>query len=157
MENGIFSGIYNINSDGRHIGYLKDKSFSQIATGEINGKQYIFRTKGFINQNTEIINCAENIVVGDINYNTWKTSATISINNKITHWKCDNIWNTKWSMFNSDGLFIKFSGSSSKGQIESEVNDELLVLTGLFVINYYWQAMIVVLVAVFIPVLLTLM
>ncbi len=36
-------------------------------------------------------------------------------------------------------------------------DDELLILTGLFVSNYYWQTMVAVFVAVFIPIWLNMM
>ena len=45
------------------------------------------------------------------------------------------------------------SGSWTKGEIDSNVNDELMVLCGLFVTNYYWQMIIATLIAVFIPIL----
>jgi len=50
---------------------------------------------------------------------------------------------------------MKFAGGATKGTIECEEIDDLLVLTGLFVTNYYQQAMIAVIVAVFIPIWVT--
>jgi hypothetical protein len=39
---------------------LKDKTFSQTVNGELNGKEYTFKTKGFIKQHTEIIDSLKN-------------------------------------------------------------------------------------------------
>ncbi len=47
---------------------------------------------------------------------------------------------------------MKFTGGHNKGTIEYEEEDDLLVLSGLFVTNYYQQAMIAILVAVLIPI-----
>ncbi|MBN2812612.1 MAG: hypothetical protein JXQ80_00975 [Bacteroidales bacterium] len=150
-KKNFFSNLYNIYANGQQIGNLKDKSFSQISNGEFNGKKYTFKTKGFFKQHTEIIDHVENSVIGEIIYNNWMTKATISIDKKSVNWKYDNVWNTKWSIFNSEGINIQYTGSSSKGQIDSNTDDALLLLSGLFVTNYYWQMTIAVLVAVFVP------
>ena len=151
-KKGLFSNLYSIYSNGELIGKLKDKTFSQTANGEFNGKEYKFKTKGFLKQHTEIIDSLENKVIGEITYNNWMTKATISVNSKKISWKYNNIWNTKWSLFDTEGINIKYSGSSTKGQIDSNVDDALLILSGLFVTNYYWQMTIAVLVAVFVPI-----
>jgi len=152
---GLFSNLYKIHSDGELIGNLRDKSFSQSAKGVFKGKEYIFKTNGFLKQHTIIIDCFDNKVIGRIEYNNWMSKAIISINNKTVNWKYDNIWNTKWSLFDSDGIIMTFTGSTTKGQIYSNVDDALLILSGLFVTNYYWQMTIAVLVAVFVPIWVT--
>jgi len=152
-KKNVFSDLYSIYSNGQQIGKLKDKTFSQSANGELNGKEYTFNTKGFFNQHTEIIDNSENKIIGEIVYNNWMTKATISIDNKTMNWKYDNMWNTKWSIFNSEGIKIQYSGSSTSGQIDSNSDDPVLLLSGLFVTNYYWQMTVAVLVAVFVPVL----
>ena len=153
----LFSNLYTIYSDGQQIGILKDKTFSQTANGQLNGKAYTFKTNDFFNQRTVIINSLENKVIGVITYNNWMTKALILANNETIYWQYDNLWNTKWSIFSSEGSIIKYSGSSTSGQIDSNIDDELLLLSGLFVVNYYWQMTIAVLVAVFVPVWLTTM
>jgi hypothetical protein len=145
-DKGTFSNTYNIYSQDQVIGKLRNSSFSQIAEGELNGKKYTFITKGFFNQQTEIRDAIDNKLVGNITYNGWMTKATLSILDKKINWKYDNLWNTKWSIFDSNGIEIKYSGSSSKGQINSNTNDDLLILSGLFVTNYYWQITIVLII-----------
>jgi hypothetical protein len=90
-----FSGLYSIYSNGQQIGMLKDKTFSQIASGELNGKKYTFKTKGFVKQHTEIIDNSENKVIAEIKFNNWMTKANIIIENKTINWQYDNVWNTK--------------------------------------------------------------
>ena len=110
------------------------------------GQVYSFK------QHTEIIDKSENKFIGEIIYHKWMTKATISVDNKTINWKYDNLWNTKWSIFNSEGIKIQYSGTSTSGQIDSNTDDALLLLSGLFVINYYWQMTVAVLVAVFVPI-----
>jgi hypothetical protein len=80
------------------------------------------------------------------------TKATIELSDRKIFWKYDNVWNTKWSLFDSEGIQIQYQGSSFNGKIEFNSQDDLLVLTGLFITNYYWQITIAVFAAVFIPV-----
>ena len=147
----FFSGLYTIYSNGQQVGRLKDKTFSQTADGELNGRRYTFRAKGFFRQHTDIIDNTDNRVIGVISYNDWMTKASITVGNKTVNWKYDNLWNTRWSVFDAEGARIQYSGSSSGGEIDSDTDDALLMLTGLYVINYYWQTTIAVLVAVFVP------
>ena len=121
----------------------------------LNGKKYTFKTKGFFKQHTEIIDSSVNKVIGEITYNNLMTKATIVVDNKKINWKYDNLWNTKWSIYNSEGVNIKYSGSSTSGQINSNIDDALLLLSGLFVTNYYWQTTVAVLVVVFVPIWIT--
>lgn len=151
---GLFSNLYQIFSNGEPIGFMEDKIFSKSANGSFNGKDYIFRTRGFLKQNTEIIDSSDNKVVGNIEYNNWMTKAEISVNSKRFKWKYDNIWNTQWSIFSSDGMIMKFKGSTTKGQIYSESDDGLLILTGLFVTNYYWQITLGILIPIFVVILI---
>jgi hypothetical protein len=151
-KKNFFSNLYTIYSNGQQIGKLKEKTFSQTANGELNGKEYTFTTKGFFKQHTSIIDCSTNEVIGEIIYNNWMTKATIIVDNKKVNWKYDNLWNTKWSIYNSEGVHIKYAGSSTSGQIDSNVDDALLLLSGLFVTNYYWQMTVAVLVAALVPI-----
>jgi len=127
-KKGFFSNLYKIYSNGKQIGNLKDKSFSQSRIGVLDNTQ--------------------NKTVGEINYNNWISKATITINDKTINWKYDNLWNTKWSIFSSEEFNIKYSGSSTGGQIETNIDDAVLLLSGLFVRNYYWQMTIAILAAV---------
>ncbi len=154
-KKGVFSNLYKIYSNGEQIGNLRDKSFSQSGIGVLDNKEYLFQTKGFFKQKTQIIDTADNKIVGEINYNKWMTKATITIDDKTINWKYVNLWATKWIIFNSEGINIKYSGSSSGGQIDSNVDDSLLLLSGLFVTNYYWEMTIAVMAGAFVPIWMT--
>jgi hypothetical protein len=151
-KKGFFKETYEIYSNGGLVGTLKENIWKQIAYGELNGKRVIFKTHGFLKQETQIIDSSSNSNIGKITYNSWMTKATIEYTNKVANWKYENPWNTKWSISNSEGVQIRYQGSSSKGTIEYQGQDDLLILSGLFVINYYWQISIAVIIAVFIPI-----
>jgi hypothetical protein len=151
-KKGIFKETYEIYSNGILVGTLKENIWKQTALGELNGRKVIFNTHGFFKQETEIIDPDSNFQIGKITYNSWMTKATIVYDNKIVNWKYDNAWNTRWSIIDPEGVQIKYKGSCSTGTINYQTQDDLLILSGLFVTNYYWQT-IAVMVAVLIPIL----
>ena len=148
----LFSNTYKIFANGGQTGSLTDRPFSRSAIGELNGKRYTFQTIGTFRQRTEILNREKNRVIGEINYNSMMTRATISLESGTFNWKYENIRNTKWRIFGAAGLEISYNGSFRGGHIVSSTEDELLLLSGLFVTNYYWQMTLVIVIAVFIPI-----
>jgi hypothetical protein len=155
-KRGAFSTTYEIYSNERSIGQLQNRSFRQSSEGRINKKKYTFRTKGVFKQETRIMDGDSKKLIGTITYNSMMTKATIALHGGTISWKYDNGWQTRWSLFNEQGSLMKFSGRATRGTIECEELDELLVLTGLYITNYYQQAMVAIFVAVFIPVWVTL-
>jgi len=154
-KRGTFSTTYKIFSDEQGIGELQNFAFKQTSQGSIGRKKYTFRTKGLFKQETQILDGDNNEPIGNITYGSRMTKATIQLSDRTVNWKYDNGWQTRWSLFDEQGVHMKFAGGATKGTIECEEIDDLLVLTGLFVTNYYQQAMIAVIVAVFIPIWVT--
>lgn len=149
---GALSSTYKLFEQGRQVGYLHDKTFKQKSEGEIRGKKCLFRTQGLFKQQTQIIDLHTDQQIGSIQYNSWMNKAEIKLHNNSYHWKYDNGWQTRWSITDERGLSLRFAGGMTKGKLEGDIPDDLLVLSGLFVTNYYTQAGIAVLVAVFIPI-----
>lgn len=153
-KRGMFKNIYEIYSNNSLIGRLKGNTWSSSAEGEINNKKYHFKTKGFLKQNTQILDPENGFVIGTIVYNTWMTKASIEFTNGIANWKYDNIWNTKFSVIDKEGNQIRYHGSSLNGSIEFDNQNDLLTLTGLYLTNYYWQ-MSVILIVCLLPIWIT--
>jgi hypothetical protein len=151
-KKGAFSSTYKIYSDGHEAGWLKDQTFKQKSDGEIRHKKFRFKTEGLFKQQTHIIDLESNEVIGNIQYNSWMTRADIRIHDRFFRWKYDNGWQTKWSISDDHGVLLSFAGGMTKGSIERSDPEDLLVLTGLFVTNYYTQVGIAVFVAVFLPI-----
>ena len=151
-KRGIFSSTCHIFSGEEIIGELANYTFKQTAEGVMRNKRYLFRTKGLFKQETQIIDGESDQVIGNIVYGSGMNKATIEFKDRTVSWKYDNTWQTRWSLYDKLGIYMKFKGGPNKGSIEFEEDDDLLVLTGLFVTNYYQQAMIAIMVAVFIPI-----
>jgi len=151
-KKGTFSSSRQIFSGEERIGDLMDRTFKQTSEGIIRNKSYRFKTKGVFKQETQILDRASERVIGKITYNSMISKATIHLSDRTVYWKYDNGWQTKWSLFDDQGTLVKFAGRNSRGNIEYDMEDDLLVLIGMFVTNYYQQTMIAVFVAVFIPI-----
>ncbi len=156
-KNRILTGTYTIYSNGRIIGRIKNNYISQSADGELNGVKYTFKTRGLFKQHTQILDNQTNTMIGEILYNNWMTKATLSIQNKKAFWKYENMLNTKWSIFNSEEMRINYSGSPTSGRIESNAEDDLLLLSGLYITSYYRQLTIAILIVAFVPIWTTLL
>ena len=151
-----FSTTYQIYSDERSVGKLQNQSFRQTSEGRINKNKYAFKTKGLFKQETQIMDGDSKKVIGNIRYNAMMTRASIELPDRTLSWKYDNALQTRWRIYDEKQTLMRFAGRSLKGSIEFEQADDLLVMTGLYVTNYYQQAMIAILVAVFIPIWVTL-
>lgn len=149
-KKGFFKSTYEIFSSGKLVGNMKENSWKKTAIGALNGHSVSFITHGFFSQETQIIDSTKQVVVGKITYNSLRTSAEITYRGNSYQWKNENWAHSRWSLNSMDGKVIAYRGSNSKGELESEVNDELLILTGLYVANHFWQSMIAVFIVLYI-------
>lgn len=146
-KKGFFDTTYRIFSDNKLVGRLTDNSFKQKATGNLNSLNYRFETSGFLNQNSVIIDNNTNKKIGTIVFNGWHTKATITLFNKKYHWQFNNMWSTKWSLYDNGKLLIDNIGGSTAGNMICSEADELHILTSLYITNYYWQSTLTVFIA----------
>jgi hypothetical protein len=150
-KRGFFQTAIQIYSNEMPVGTLKGKSWSQTTEGLLNGESFAFVNKGFFKSVTLITDTRNKNEVGKITYSSWKNKAEIEHSGKTFSLKYTNTWGTKWSLSDAAGNSINYQGSSSKGTIESDILNNMLIMTGLFIANYYWQRTTVI-VALLIPV-----
>lgn len=149
-KKGFFSNRYVLMQNDMQVGELINKTFSQTAYGELNGKKYQFITSGFFKQSTEIIDTNTKAIVGRITYSIWSSKATISLNDETLYWKQVSIWKSKWEISNAAHEIMEISGSPIKGEIEANTSNELHLLCGIYITNYYWEVIIFILIMVFV-------
>nr|WP_319399806.1 hypothetical protein [uncultured Carboxylicivirga sp.] len=150
-KKGLFSSTYEIYTNNRLVGTLKDKAFCKTSNGIINNHKYIFQTTSLFKPQTNIIDADSQKLIGNISYGTWMTKATISLSGKTYHWQYDNVWNTKWSILGPDGIALQSQSKTSSGMIEFNSENDALILCGLFITNYLLQ-MTVIIVAAMVPI-----
>lgn len=139
----LLGSKYSIYLNENLVGNLMDRTFSQSGDGEFRNRKYSFRTYGLLRQKTEIIDNETSEVIGNIIYNAWMNKAQLTINHEVLYWKYEDWLNTRWSISNDEGVQVKYFGSPTNGNIVSTIDDGILVLTGLFVTNFYWKFVLI--------------
>ena len=146
----FLSSTYTIYSGDKLVGKLRENSWTNSAEGELYGEKFSFKTNGIFNQITSILSQANNEVIGSITYNTFRTSAQILNQHQVLNWKNLNWGHSKWQLTENSASMINYSGSSFKGEIDSDTEDPLLILSGLFIANYFWQSLVAIFMVLFI-------
>ena len=136
LKKKFWSNAYYFLSKDKKIGELKFKVCSRVAYGELNAKKYTFKTKGFFKPVTQIID-GDNKVIGKITYGNWRSKAIIFLNDKKYKWKYDNLWCSKWQIIDSDDVIVHYDSSFMSGKIQSNSDDESLILSGVVSANHY--------------------
>jgi hypothetical protein len=139
-KKGIFKRAHEFYDGDKLVGTMKDRTWSQIVDASMNGKNYCFVTKGFFKRETSIVNPENDQVYGIITYKTWRRKATISYSNKEVFWEYENFWNTKWSIYDTNGTKVHYFGRNASGEIECNEQNDVLILAGMFIRNYYQKA-----------------
>lgn len=139
---GLFDSNYQVYNHSQIQASLFFNSWKNDARGIGLYKTYFFTTKGLLNPVTKITdqNAQE---IGSIIYHFWQLKATIALNNQEhSSWAFSNAWLSKWTINNHQGKEIKYQASSGSGIIFSDNDDELLLLSGLFIKEFFARILI---------------
>lgn len=135
----LFSNRFEISRYENPVGEVRGSGWRRGASGELNGKKFLFDVKGFFRKEFFITDPGNDSVLGQIFFNAWRTKATIKLGNKEYQWHYDNFFNTKWSISNENGVLIKYQSYTMSGDINTYTDDEALIVAGLFIRNYLKQ------------------
>jgi len=120
-------------------GLLKISSWKDNAYGELDGHMLRFKTHGFWKRYTQILSIEGDKEIGRIDYNMWKSTASITYQEFEYQWKFASWKRNKWSVINSEvaAYFTKTSLWKNEGEIELDHIPSSIVLIGLFVSKYF--------------------
>ena len=120
-------------------GLLKRSLWKEDAYGELNGHMMQFKTTGFWKRKTQILDIEGTRELGFIEYNSWKTSAVITYEDKSYEWTFDSWMRKNWKIKSGEdqAVYSKISTWKNKGNIEVENISPAIVLAGLFVYGYF--------------------
>lgn len=149
---GIFDSNYQLYTNSEIKGSLIFSSWKNNARG-IASKNYYFTTEGFLNPITKIRD-ENHHQIGVITYNSWKLKATVTFND-LDHasWGYTNSWLSQWTISNHRDKHIHYHSSTGAGTAQSNNDDELLLLSGLYIREFFSRALILIVIAVFVAVL----
>jgi hypothetical protein len=146
---GFFDSNYQLFSAGKIIGNLIFASWDNNAVAQDLTSTTNFKTTGFFNTSTNIINAKQEII-GVITYNSWQTKATIHMHNgEIYAWSFSNSWFNKWSITNFKEKHIQYQSHQTTGNITCNTTDEVMLQTGIFVREYFARNLAVILIVLF--------
>lgn len=144
----LFTNTYLIYSNEKQIGYLK-KSYFGKANAEIRGKTYVFKHSWLMQRKYDIIDKSQNRIIGKIKYNSWFNRARIGSNDNTAYWKYDSIFRYKWKVYDARGKKIKYKSLLAKGKITSTTEDDMCLITGLYLAHNYFFTVISICILLF--------
>ena len=136
---GFFTDSYTLKIGGETVGQIKEGFWCRKSKGIFQNTTIEFQRKGFFTSTTDLIDKRQQSVIGQIRFNTWRNKATIDINDRTFQWSFDNFWGTRWSIIKNGVSILKYKSKFNKGEIEASVINEELILSGLFIHNYFIQ------------------
>lgn len=148
---GLFDSNYQIYKQSQIQASLFFSSWKNNARGIGLHESYFFTTEGFSNPITKITD-QNGQEIGLITYHFWQLKASISLNKQEhSSWSFSNAWLSKWTINNFQGKEIHYQASSGSGTVFSNNEDELLLLSGLFIKEYFARILILFFILLILP------
>ena len=135
-----FSGTEYRIFRGRIIaGLLKTSTWKNEGYGELNGHLLRFKTRGFLQKNTEILSIEGDRILGNIEFHLLKSAATITYDNISYEWKFEPWSRRKWFVADSHTRTeFKLSGFWQKtGEVQNEDVPAAVLLASLYTFVYF--------------------
>lgn len=134
---GLFDSNYQVFESAYLKLSLNFSSFKNTAIATTQNGIYLLRSDGYSNPETRIFN-SNHEVLAVIKYDWLAFKAKVSFSNgESFDWSYQNSWLSRWSLNNHVDKQIIYNSSSSSGLIHSNVDDDLFMITGLFIREYY--------------------
>ncbi len=148
---GYFDSNYQLFDLGNISGSILFENWNNNAKGIALTKSCSFKTEGFTNPTTHILN-ENNEVIGVIKYESWQTKATITMTSgAIYGWSFTNSWLSNWMITDFKQQKITYKSNSGNGNIQASATDEIMLLTGIFIREFYARILIVCIMLFLIP------
>lgn len=152
-KKGLFKCTFQLFAGGFPVGQLKDSEFSRTAYGQLNHTEIAFQRCEGLHSKVNMLDTLSHQTIGKITFNPWYPKATIHLGKQKAYWSFSNLRETRWKITDSEGVIVAYKGWSGKGEMTILEQDELLILAGLYISNYYWR-LAAVLIAIILPAIL---
>ncbi|QIL41265.1 hypothetical protein G7074_19565 [Pedobacter sp. HDW13] len=134
---GLFDSNYQVFYEQQLKFSMNFSSWQNSAIATTQSGIYLLKSEGFSKPETRILN-NQNETLATITYDWLGFKARVVFaSGETLDWRYQNSWLSRWSLNNLKDKQILFSASAGNGNIHSNVNDDMLVLTGLFIREYY--------------------
>ncbi|GGG92745.1 MULTISPECIES: hypothetical protein [Pedobacter] len=134
---GLFDSNYQVISNGYLKFSLNFGTWKNTAIATTQSGIYLLKSEGFSKPETRILN-NQNETLATITYDWLGFKARVVFASGETFdWRYQNSWLSRWSLNNLKDKQILFSASAGNGNIHSNIDDDMLIFTGLFIREYY--------------------
>ncbi|RYD79501.1 MAG: hypothetical protein EOP55_04605 [Sphingobacteriales bacterium] len=128
-------------------------NFSSLKNSAIATTQqgiYLLKSEGYSNPESKILN-NKNEVLAIIRYEWWSFKAKIIFTSgEEFDWSFQNSWLSRWTLNNHKDKQVIYNSSTGNGLIHSNTDDDLVILSGLFIREYYMRLLFVSVILVFV-------
>lgn len=132
-----FDSKYQVFSQGLLKYALNFVSWRNSAIATTQTGIYLFQSKAFNKAETLLVN-NKNEVLAVISFKWFELKATISFTTGDNFlFVYQKNWITQWSLNNGTDKQVFYKASTGSGLIKSNIDDELIILTGLYVREYF--------------------
>ncbi|OJV18659.1 MAG: hypothetical protein BGO21_24355 [Dyadobacter sp. 50-39] len=120
-------------------GILKTTIFKYDGRGELDGYMLTFKSKGFFQSRTEIRDIEGRSVLGDIEYNLFRSKAWITYEGKRYEWRLESWLRSKWVVANgeSEARFESAGFWKREGNVINEDIPPPVILASFFVQSFF--------------------
>ena len=146
---GLFDSNYQVFKNGLLKFSLNFNSWKNSAIATTQAGIYLLKSEGFSKPETKLLN-NQNEVLAIITYDWLRFKAKIAFASGDTFdWSFQNSWLSRWSLNNHQDKQILFNASSGNGMLHTNVDDDKLILCGLFIREYYSRLLVGFVIVVF--------
>lgn len=147
-----FDSTYHLFQEETPVGQLEPHTWKLLVTGSFNKKTFEFRRVGFFRNYVSINNVQNNIQEGSISFHKWTGKPTLTLRSgKPYALHYTNTWHSKWALSNNEDEIIYYKGNSTKGEVNTNNDNEILILSGLYLADNHWRLTLVILFVIIIP------
>lgn len=148
---GVFDSNYQVFNKGLLRFSLNFSTWKNAAIATTQSGIYLLRSEGFSHPETRLIN-NKNETLAVIRYDWLAFKAKINLNTgEELEWTFQNTWLSRWSINNHTDKQLLFNASTGNGLVHTNVDDDLLIILGLFIREYYARIIVLLVLIVFLP------
>ena len=133
----FFNNTYQLFAEDAGVGFLSVNPWRDRAQGEYGKCKAQFIAKGLFHRPIHIFDLVSGNEVGTVKYFFWRRKGIISMaDGSEFGFRYQGIFYSRWVIFDSNGILLRFSRGFFGGNIVSETKNDLLILTGLYLHHY---------------------
>ncbi len=120
-------------------GILKTSLWKYDGRGELDGHMLTFRSKGFFSSHTEIRDIEGKRLLGDIEYNLFRSKASITFEGMHYDWRLESWLRGKWVVGNGESL-ARFESAGFWKREGNVINEDVpppVILASFFVQAFF--------------------